>query len=87
MARLEFEIPDDLQSEAADVAAEMGISIEALARSAFEGYLDGVRTVRRDDLDELGGVAAPAGGVAPLAYASDASVELEGTEPWLGTED
>lgn len=84
MARLEFEIPDGLQSEAAEVAAEMGVSIEDIARSALEGYLDGVRTVRRDDLDLM--AADLAGDVTPLEYADDASMELEGTEPCLGTE-
>lgn len=33
------------------MAAELGVDIEELARSAFEGYMDGVRAARLGDFD------------------------------------
>ncbi len=81
--RIQSEIPNHLQQEAGDVAAELEVSVADLALSAFEGYADGVRVARRGDTDEHSGftvtdLQGSAGGL-------DAR-ELEGTEDWLTTE-
>jgi hypothetical protein len=50
--RIEFEISPELMAEAESISTEMGLSISDMAKNAFEGYMDGVRTARLDDLDE-----------------------------------
>jgi hypothetical protein len=49
---VQFILPTDLYAEAEDVSRELGIPINEMARSAFEGYLEGVREARRNDSDE-----------------------------------
>lgn len=41
MSRISFEVPAATWQEALDVAAELGMSLEEIARMAFEDYLDG----------------------------------------------
>lgn len=77
MARtVSFEIPAELVEEVEVLEAELGLPVSVIALSALEGYLDGVRTARLIDADE--------NIVVPIA-AHDHTVELEGTEAWLGS--
>lgn len=40
-------------AEAEAVSAELGLSVEEMARNAFEGYMEGVRAARLADVDEV----------------------------------
>lgn len=53
--RITFEISEETADQAALVAAEMGLPVETLAKTAFEAYLDGVREAMSWDLDQLEG--------------------------------
>ena len=50
-----FETSAACLAEADQVAVELRVGIDVLARTAFETYLDRVREMRLFDLDELGG--------------------------------
>jgi len=48
---IRFEVDAALAREAGDVAAELGVTVQELGKTAFEAYMAGVREVRQLDLD------------------------------------